>query len=108
MVASAPRYQERLLCAIRRLDDESLSIAEVCRRVGAYAEDHGMARPSYVHVRRIIVSERARARELAEIQDEMLTVLVRPMPPDLVGLSQKRQDVLARDRFRPGRVARDP
>ena len=108
MVASAPRYHERLLWAIRRLDDESLPIAEVCRRVGAYAEGHGMARPSYVHVRRIIVSERARAQELAEIRNEMLTVVVSPLPPDLVGLSQKRQDVLARDRFRPGRVARDP
>lgn len=83
MVPSAPRYQERLLSAIRRLDDDSLSVAEVCRRVGAYAESHGMTRPSYVHVRRIIVSERARARELAEIRNEMLKVLVSPMPPDL-------------------------
>ena len=35
MPASAPRYDQRLLRAIRRLDDESLPIAEVWRRVGA-------------------------------------------------------------------------
>ena len=76
MPASAPRYHPRLLRAIRRLDDESLSIAEVCRRVGAAAEEIGVPRPSYVHVRRIVLSERARAAELREIRNEALVGLV--------------------------------
>jgi len=106
MPASAPRYDPRLLRAIRRLDDESLSIAEVCRRVGAAAEKIGVPRPSYVHVRRIVLSERARAAELREIRNEALVGLVARMAPDPVDLALRRQEVLARDRLRPGRPSK--
>jgi len=100
---SAPRYDRRLLGAIRRLDDESLPIAEVWRRVGAAAEKIGVPRPSYVHVRRIVVSERDRAAELREIRNEALAGLVSRMTPDPVELALRRQEVLAGDRLRPGR-----
>ena len=76
MTASAPRYDLRLIRAIRRLDDESLPIAEVWRRVGATAARIGVPRPSYVHVRRIVVSERERAAEQREIRNEALLGLV--------------------------------
>jgi hypothetical protein len=106
MPASAPRYDPRLLRAIRRLDDESLSIAEVCRRVGAAAEKIGVPRPSYVHVRRIVLSERERAAELREIRNEALLGLVSRMAPDPVDLALRRQEVLAGDRLRPGRPSK--
>ena len=108
MTAAAPRYDERLLRAIRRLDDESLPIAEVCRRVGDRAERLGVPRPSYVHVRRIVLSERERARELREIRNEALAGLVTRMMPDPVDLALRRQEVLAGDRLRPGRPTPKP
>lgn len=103
MPPSAPRYDPRLLRAIRRLDDESLPIAEVWRRVGAHAEKIGLSRPSYVHVRRIVVSERERAAELREIRNEALEGVFSRMVPDPVELSLRRREVLAGDRLRPGR-----
>lgn len=103
MPASAPRYDRRLIRAIRRLDDESLPIAEVWRRVGEAAERLGVPRPSYVHVRRIVVSERERSAELREIRNEALVGLVSRMAPDPVDLALRRSEVLAGDRRRPGR-----
>ncbi len=103
MTASAPRYDLRLIRAIRRLDDESLPIAEVWRRVGATAARIGVPRPSYVHVRRIVVSERERAAEQREIRNEALLGLVTRMTPDPVELAVRRQEVLAGDRLRPRR-----
>ena len=106
MPASAPRYDRRLVRAIRRLDDESLPIAEVWRRVGEVAGRLGVPRPSYVHVRRIVVSERERAAELREIRNEALVGLVSRMAPDPVELALRRSEVLAGDRLRPGRSKR--
>jgi hypothetical protein len=108
MTASAPRYDRRLLRAIRRHDDELLPIAEVWRRVGATAEGLGLPRPSYVHLRRIVVSERERAAELREIRNEALARLVTGMTPDPVELALRRQEVLAADRHRPGRPTTPP
>ena len=61
MARSAPRYDPRLVAAARRLDDATLPMAETCRRVGAYAEEIGLVRPSYVHLRRLIRPHRERA-----------------------------------------------
>ncbi len=106
MPASAPRYDPRLVRAIRRLDDEALPIAEVWRRVGGVAERLGVPRPSYVHLRRIVVSERERTAELREIRDEALVGLVSRTAPDPVDLALRRSEVLAGDRRRPGRSRR--
>ena len=54
MTSSAPRYDPRIVIAIRALDDRTVPIAEVCRRVGRLAEGLGLPRPSYVHVRRLV------------------------------------------------------
>lgn len=71
--------------------------------MGVAAEKIGVPRPSYVHVRRIVVSERERASELREIRNEALAGLVSRMAPDPVELALRRQEVLADDRLRPGR-----
>ena len=103
MPQSAPRYDKRLLRAIRRLDDESLPMAEVCRRVGERAERLGVPRPSYVHVRRIIRDERERKAELREIRNEALGRLATGRVPDPVRTLGELADVRAADWHRAGR-----
>jgi hypothetical protein len=45
--AAAPRIGPLLLAGIERLDDDSVPIAEVHRRVAALASHLGLTRPSY-------------------------------------------------------------
>ena len=78
MVASAPRYDPRILDALNALDDRNVPIAAVCRRVGEVAWRLGLTRPSYVHLRRLLVEERRcqdaarqRRRELLQIALEV-------------------------------------
>jgi hypothetical protein len=52
--ASAPRIPQRLLEALVRLDDRSVSIAETYRRLGAEADRLGITRPSYERVRQLV------------------------------------------------------
>ena len=54
MVTSAPRIDRRLVDEIVRLDDGKVPIAEVCRRVGAYAAERGLTQPSYECVRELV------------------------------------------------------
>ncbi|HEU5279334.1 MAG TPA: hypothetical protein VFU26_10565 [Gaiellaceae bacterium] len=74
MVAIAPRYDPRILAAVCALDDRAEPMAEVARRVGLVAAELGLAKPSYVHLRRYIRAHRAqedaerkRASDLKEI-----------------------------------------
>jgi hypothetical protein len=60
MVSIAPRYDVRILDAVRALDEPALPVAELNRRVGAVAEAIGVPRPSYVHIRRYVIAERER------------------------------------------------
>lgn len=60
MVRIAPRYDFRIVELVHELDDRSVSIAEVCRRIARAAEDEGLTRPSYVHLRRIVWNVRHR------------------------------------------------
>jgi hypothetical protein len=60
VVPLAPRYDTRILAAIRELDDRSEPIAEINRRVGVAAIKLGLIKPSYVHVRRFVLEERER------------------------------------------------
>jgi hypothetical protein len=48
------------VAAVERLDDRSLPIAEVNRRVGAEAERLGLPRPSYERVRELVHEARRR------------------------------------------------
>lgn len=59
MVEIAPRYDPRILEAVRALDDRTQSMAEVSRRIGVMAAQLGLPKPSYVHLRRHILAHRA-------------------------------------------------
>ena len=54
MGLSAARVDRRLLERLARLDDASLPIAEINRRLGAAAEELGLMRPSYARVRVLV------------------------------------------------------
>jgi hypothetical protein len=78
VVEIAPRYDARILDAVRALDDRSESMAEISRRVGAAAAQLGLPKPSYVHLRRLIVAhreeedaERARREEIQHIVSDV-------------------------------------
>jgi len=74
VVEIAPRYDRRILEAVRALDDRTEFMAEISRRVGVAAAQLGLPKPSYVHLRRFIVAyreeedaERARREEIRRI-----------------------------------------
>ena len=75
MVALAPRYDHRILEAVRALDDRSEPMAEISRRVGAAATAWGLHRPSYVHLRRLIVAHREREDAERVRREEILRIL---------------------------------
>ena len=77
----APRISPRIVEAIVRLDDRSVPIAEVCRRVGAEAERMGLTRPSYQRVR-VLVHESRRIRRGPSTASVLVDVMVRARPPD--------------------------
>ena len=75
MLPFAPRYDPRILELLRLLDDRSEPLAEVSRRVGEAAERLGLRRPSYVHLRRLLLvlrDEEDAARERREAMHELL------------------------------------
>jgi hypothetical protein len=74
MVPCAPRYRPPLLEAIAALDDGRMPIAELCRRVGSFAEQVGLIRPSYVHVRRYALAQRALAKAEARRRAELRAI----------------------------------
>jgi hypothetical protein len=83
VVPIAPRYDERILDAIRTLDDRDQPMAEICRRIGDVAGVLGLPRPSYVHLRRLLLThrqleddQRARREELREIAADVVAKLV--------------------------------
>ena len=75
MLCFAPRISPRLLEAIARLDDPTLPIAEVCRRVGTESARLGLFRPSYERVR-FLVGELRYARALKARQPSTAEVLL--------------------------------
>ena len=100
MPASAPRYDERVLAAARRLDDECQPIAEICRRVGAEMERLGLPRPSYVHLRRYVAAERERRRALRELRADVLTELAAGLTPKLDRVLSRRREANLRAELR--------
>jgi hypothetical protein len=81
MAPQAPRIGPTLLAGIERLDDDSVPIAEVNRRVGALASHLGFVRPSYEQIR-VLVHEH-RERGLAPTAGEiLLDVALKTRPPD--------------------------
>lgn len=78
----APRIAPKVVDAIARLDDRSVPIAEVNRRVGAAAQRMGYTRPSYQRVRvlvHLIRAVRRRRRSTARVITE---VGLRVRPPE--------------------------
>jgi len=74
VVELAPRYDPRILQAVRALDDRGEPMAEIARRVGRVAAELDLPKPSYVHLRRYIIelreeqdAERSRRKEIAHI-----------------------------------------
>jgi hypothetical protein len=59
----APRISERLLEALIRLDDRSVPMAEVNRRLGAEAARLKAAKPSYQRIRVLLHAIRRLKRE---------------------------------------------
>jgi hypothetical protein len=77
VVEIAPRYDARIFEAVRALDDRAEAMAEISRRVGVAAAQLGLPKPSYVHLRRLILAhrededaERARREEILRILGE--------------------------------------
>jgi hypothetical protein len=62
----------RISALVAALDEDGMPAAETCRRVGAAAEEIGLIRPSYQHVRRVVQVERRR-RELRAEARKVLT-----------------------------------
>jgi len=54
VVTGAARLTPQLVRALARLDDGSLSIAELARRVARLAESKGLTRPSYERIRQLV------------------------------------------------------
>jgi hypothetical protein len=84
VVEIAPRYDPQILLAVRALDDRTEPMAEISRRVGAAAAELGLPKPSYVHLRRLIVAhrddedaERRRREEIRKILGDVYFDLYR-------------------------------
>jgi hypothetical protein len=73
----------RLSALVAALDEENVPAAETCRRVGAAAEEIGLLRPSYGHVRRIVRVERRR-QELRREARQVLSGAVQTSAAGLV------------------------
>jgi hypothetical protein len=71
-------------------------MAETCRRVGVCAEEAGLARPSYVHLRRLIQAHRERSAELREILEDVLPRLVLGRWVDPYELAERLGEALRR------------
>jgi hypothetical protein len=62
----------RLAALVAVLDEEDVPVAETWRRVSAAAQELGLFRPSYQHVRRLVRVERRRG-ELRRAARQVLT-----------------------------------
>jgi hypothetical protein len=75
VVEIAPRYSAAIFEAVRRLDDRAEPLAEIARRVGIAAAEAGLPKPSYVHLRRLIVAHRAQQDAERARRDEIREIL---------------------------------
>jgi len=83
MTDAAPRIGATLLAAIERLDDESVPIAEVHRRVAALASHLGHSRPSYEQVR-VLIHEHRDTGLAPTAGQILLDVALRTRPPQVL------------------------
>jgi hypothetical protein len=99
VVRSAPRYDPRIDALVVELDDPGQSMAEICRRVCAAAEDLGLTRPSLVHLRTLVradrdrkEAERARREDLRNIAEDVALMLARGRLPDVYVVADRIED----------------
>ena len=80
-VSLAPRISPRLLKALVRLDDRTLPIAEIYRRLAAEADRLRLTRPSYQRIR-VLLHQARRIRRLRPTTAQVLVeVAFRARPP---------------------------
>jgi hypothetical protein len=79
----APRISPRLLKALERIDDGTMPVAELRRRVGAEADRLGLPRPSYERVRQL-ARESRRLRAQITTTEVLLDVAYRVRQPEAV------------------------
>jgi hypothetical protein len=78
----APRISFRLLQVLDRIDDASVPIAEVNRRLGGEAWRLGLPRPSYQRVRVLVHQlRRIRARKGPSTGEILFDIALRVRPP---------------------------
>lgn len=82
--------------AIDALDDRRLPIAEVSRRVGRVAVQHGLVRPSYVHLRRLVRAKREREDVEKRRRDALRAIAAGAAADFAVGRAVHPYDVAAR------------
>ena len=83
MAASAPRLDARLVAALEHLlQDDSVPIAELNRRLGAVAEALMLTRPSYERVRQIVQDRRSGRLALPTAGEVLLGVASRGRHPE--------------------------
>jgi hypothetical protein len=83
LTTAAPRIDERLVAALGRLDDPTLPIAEINRRLGVVAEALGLTRPSYQQVRVIVHELRSKSRS-PRVGETLLDISLRVKPPTAI------------------------
>ena len=103
MALSAPRYDARIVDAVRRLDDERVSMAETCRRVGDVAVALGLPRPSTVHLRRLVRAERERGRKIDGVLESLVSDTLSGRAPRFVAANARVRE--AELRARPRRTS---
>lgn len=82
MLAFAPRIPQKLLEAIVALDDRTVPIAEISRRVGRKAWELGLPKPSYQRVRELIHQARRLRLRRPTTTSVLLDVCFRIRPPE--------------------------
>jgi hypothetical protein len=80
---SAALVDDRLRERLALLDDGSLSIAEINRRIGAAADELGLMRPSYSRIRLLVHEGRNRRRRVGPSTARVLVdISTRARPPE--------------------------
>ena len=79
-VSIAPRISYRLLKALVRLDDRTLSVAEIYRRLGNEADRLRLPRPSYQRIR-VLLHQARRIRRQPSTAQVLFDVCFRARPP---------------------------
>jgi hypothetical protein len=78
----APRISFRLLQTLDRVDDPTLPIAEINRRLGAEAWRLGLPRPSYQRIRVLVHQlRRIRLRKGPSTGEILFDIALRARPP---------------------------